>query len=65
MRRLLDQRSTRRSVGTDADSREPPAAVLQDYQAVEELERDGPNHEQVERCDPSGMIAQKGEVLQL
>src|SRR5208337_1147183 len=47
-------------IGSDADRDQPPAGVTQDHQAVEQLERDGPHDEQIQRSDASGMIAQKG-----
>src|SRR3984957_21315684 len=46
-------------IGSDADCYEPPAGVAQDHQAVEQLERDGAHHEQIQRSDAGSVIAQK------
>ena len=40
-----------------ADAHQPPATVMQDHQAIEHLERDGADHEQIQRSDAGGMIA--------
>jgi hypothetical protein len=45
---------------TDAD--QSPAVVAKNYQAIEQLERDSANHEQIDRCDPSGVVAQEPTV---
>src|ERR1700683_3506877 len=47
-------------VGSDTDTGQPSPAVLKDHQAIEELERNGSHHEEVERCDTGCMIAQEG-----
>src|ERR1700731_571590 len=47
-------------IGSDADRDQLPAGVTQDYQAVEQLERDGPYYEQIQRGNVSGMIAREG-----
>src|ERR1700730_9954375 len=46
-------------IGSDADRDSPPAGVTQDHQAVEQLERDGAHHEQIQRSDACGVIAQE------
>src|SRR5208337_475137 len=47
-------------ISSDADRDQLPAGVMQDHQAVEQLERDGAHYEQIDGSDASGMIAQKG-----
>ena len=42
-----------------ADADQPPASVTQDHQAIEQLERDRAYHEQIQRSDAGGMIAQE------
>jgi len=42
-----------------ADAHQPPASVMPDHQAIEQLERDGAGHEQIQRSDAGGMIAQE------
>jgi hypothetical protein len=42
-----------------ADAHQPPVSVMQDYQAIEQLERDAADHEQIQRSNAGGMIAQK------
>ena len=47
-------------VGSHRNRHESPAGVTQDHQALEQLERDRPHHEQIQRSDPTGVITQKG-----
>src|ERR1035437_7533245 len=42
-----------------ADAHQSPSGVAKNYQAIEQLERDSANHEQIDRRDPRGVIAQE------
>src|SRR5260221_14473924 len=42
-----------------ADAHKSPAGVAKDYQAMEQLERDRVDDEQIQRSDDCGMIEQK------
>jgi hypothetical protein len=42
-----------------ADGNQPPSGVTKNDQAVEQLEGDGANHKQIDRRDPSGMVAKE------
>src|SRR6202040_445261 len=47
-------------IGSHSNRDESPAGVTQNHQAVEELERDRPHHEQIQRSDAGNVIAQEG-----
>ena len=40
-----------------ADAHQSPSGVAKNDQAIEQLERDSTNHEQIDGRDPSGMVA--------
>ena len=44
---------------SDADRDQPSAGVTQDHQAVEQLERESPHYEQIQRSDATSVIAQE------
>jgi hypothetical protein len=46
-------------IGGDVKRDQPSATMVEDGQAVKELERDGPHDEQLDRCDGGGVIAKK------
>src|SRR5208282_3285664 len=44
-------------IGSDADRDQPPAGVMQDHQAIEQLERDRAYDEQIQRSNAANVIA--------
>ena len=47
-------------IGGHAYPDQPPARVAENHQTIQQLERDGAHHEQVEGSDAGGMVAQEG-----